>query len=463
MAGRLMYTMSTVPANLPILNPPQSFGYKDWVIKYPVPQFLHHSNDGAQNHHEVRLQKLVHFVETRFGKGRCFFSFLQGQGQRKPSQIEVTQLYALHEVKHWPGAVAQVEWTSFVMANIEYDDMVKLYGSSSLTGTLTVPVLPEAALDVYKLMKESEDAELSRICARTGKTIGQLVDGNISLYANEVASHILDTPSLTPEVDPPSISDPAPSPIPISRRPKSKIMPISTSALADLSTITRRGAREAQSPSSAHLPPKQQTLRNKHMTLRQLAQNDTLFKEVAENHRLFLDKMMKKIHQYSMRVICRLPAMQSESWGVCQGRSRDWIKKLCAESLQYWRDRSRIPWDESRAPSGPLDKQISFFCASYAVTDPLPKSGPNRKIKARVHFVRALYRQRNLVGSWVDNLKKKAEERTGVRYRKEDGFVLDLWTGGCEKVEDFQKRTQHEQLVDELVVVEKGQYPELDQ
>ena len=137
MAGRLMYTMSTVPGNLPTLNPPQPFGYKDWVIKYPVPQFLLHSNDGAQNHYEVRLQKLVHFVETRFGKGRCFFSFLQGQGQRKPQQIEVTQLYALHEVKHWPGAVAQLEWTSFVMANIEYDDMVRLYGPSNLTGRLT--------------------------------------------------------------------------------------------------------------------------------------------------------------------------------------------------------------------------------------------------------------------------------------------------------------------------------------
>jgi hypothetical protein len=30
-----------------------------------------------------------------------------------------------------------LEWTSFVMANIEYDDMIRLYGSSSLTGMLT--------------------------------------------------------------------------------------------------------------------------------------------------------------------------------------------------------------------------------------------------------------------------------------------------------------------------------------
>ena len=94
------------------------------------------------------------------------------------------------------------------------------------------------------------------------------------------------------------------------------------------------------------------------------------------------------------------------------------------------------------------------------MTDPLPKTGPNRKIKARIHFVRALYRQRKIVEWWIDGVKKKAEERTGVRYRKEDGFVLDLWTGGCEKVEDFQKRTQHEQLIDQLVVVEEKEYPD---
>jgi len=193
-------------------------------------------------------------------------------------------------------------------------------------------------------MKESEDAELSRICARTGKTIGQLVEGNISLYANENASHILDTPSLTLDADPTPISDNAPSPTPVPHRSTSKTTPTSASALADLSTVTRRGPRETQ---SANVPPKEQTLSNMHMTLRQLAQNDKVFKQFADEHRLFLDKMMKKIHQYSMRVTCRIPAMESEPWGVCQGRSRDWIKKLCAETLQYWRDRSRIPWDEA--------------------------------------------------------------------------------------------------------------------
>ncbi|KIV81076.1 hypothetical protein PV11_08526 [Exophiala sideris] len=459
MAGRLSYTMSTASGDLPIINPPQSFGYKDWVIKYPVPQFLHHSNDGHQDHNEVRLQKLVHFVETRFGKGRCFFSFLQGQGQRTPNQIEVTQLYALHEVKHWRGAVAQLEWTSFVLANIEYDDMVKLYGSSSLTGTLTVPVLPEAALDVYKLMKESEDAELSRICARTGKTIGQLVDGNISLYANENASHILDTPSLTLEADSTAISDQASAPAVVPHIPRPNTSRTSVSPLADLCTVTSGATGWAQALASANVPPSGNTLRTVRVSLRQLAQNEKAFRELGENHRRFLDRMMKKIQQYTMRVTCRLPAMESESWAVCQGRARDYVMKMFSTALQHWQDRSRIPWDEAATPPGALDKQISFFCASYAVTDPLPKSGPNRKIKARMHFMRALHRQRNVVESWVEALKKKAEERTGVRYRKEDGFVLDLWTGGVENVEDFEKRTQHEQLTDPLVVVEKKQYP----
>jgi hypothetical protein len=127
--------MPPAPPDRFALNPPREFGYKDWVINLPVPQFLHHDQVATDQRNNARIQVLIHSVETRFGKDRCTYRFMPARGLPQPDKIEITQLYAFHEVKHWPGAFAQLEWTSFVMANIEYDDMIKTYGpSASLTG-----------------------------------------------------------------------------------------------------------------------------------------------------------------------------------------------------------------------------------------------------------------------------------------------------------------------------------------
>lgn len=119
------------------INPPQPFTYTDWVVKLPISPSLQDDQKAARKHKKTRVQRLIHFVDTRFGKGRCFYGFLPGlpKRERMPYQIEVSQLYAFHEVKHWPGAFAQLEWTSFVMANVEYDDLIRLYGpGANLTG-----------------------------------------------------------------------------------------------------------------------------------------------------------------------------------------------------------------------------------------------------------------------------------------------------------------------------------------
>lgn len=305
-------------------------------------------------------------------------------------------------------------------------------------------------------MKESQDAELSRACARTGKTVGQLVEGNINLYANENAMHVLNAVLLTPEPALTPILDHSPGPAPLLNLLESNSpLPVAKTP-ANVAAHDSDGLDRERQISRTTFRPNGQTrrpMRVPRFSLRQVAQNERLFKDVEEQHRHFVDKMVRKIQQYTMRIICRLSGREKETWDTCFQHTKDYLKKLFAHTLHTWQERSRIPFDEARAPPGPLDKQISFLCAYYAVTDPLPKSGLNRKIVARMHFIKALERQRRVLEYWRQALKKKAEERTGVRYRQEGGFVLDLWTGGCEKAEEFDERTRHEELRDPLVVL----------
>lgn len=105
------------------LDPPEAFTYRDFVITAPyprVPKGL--TEDVAKTKYpRTRMKRLVERVEARLGKGRCFFSEFQPKDKKKASQFEIAKLFALYEVEHWPGAVAQYEWTQFVFANIERD------------------------------------------------------------------------------------------------------------------------------------------------------------------------------------------------------------------------------------------------------------------------------------------------------------------------------------------------------
>jgi hypothetical protein len=70
---------------------------------------------------------LTAVINARFGKARCFYSFLPGKNRadKLPSQIEVTDLYGYYEIEHWPGSHEHLQWTSFVFASMEYDALVE--------------------------------------------------------------------------------------------------------------------------------------------------------------------------------------------------------------------------------------------------------------------------------------------------------------------------------------------------
>ena len=124
--------MSDLSKDVFRLDPPQPFACTDFVIPAPkprVPQGM--AEETAQiKYPKTRLKRLVRVVEARLGKNRCFFRECQPRDKKKDTQFEVTKLYGMYEVVHWPGAAAQFDWTQFVIANMERDAIRGQYGPS---------------------------------------------------------------------------------------------------------------------------------------------------------------------------------------------------------------------------------------------------------------------------------------------------------------------------------------------
>ncbi|KAK7892827.1 hypothetical protein LTR67_007064 [Exophiala xenobiotica] len=433
------------------LNPPREFGYKDWVIKLPVPQFLHHDQIAGDQRNNVRIQVLIHSVETRFGKDRCTYRFMPARGLPQPDKIEITQLYAFHEVQHWPGAFAQLEWTSFVMANIEYDDMIKTYGPSA---KLSVPVLPKTALQIYQKMKTQEDTELARICQNTGKTIGQVIEGSIKLYAQNNGSQEinLNFDLLEPDTTLPMVSSPAHSDtqMPLTSSPVRKDAP-ENSDMDGLKIDHRILAHDSadskadrETTGSMTVPEYIETWRSirsiPEWQLRRVAKNSKLFAQVHKNHQAWLSRALKRLHVLCLRINCRKTGMEKVSWSDCSKLANEDIRTLFVNVVNKWIHMTKVPFDVRGARDGPIDRQIDFFCYCLAVEDPLPPQGLAHSIKARTHVIKALNWQREVIDSWRRVLKIRADEETGVRYRKENGTMLDLWTGKVETIAKYEER-----------------------
>jgi hypothetical protein len=118
-------TATALPSSKDVfrLNPPEIFRYTDFVIRAPLPRVPRSMTEEAakDKYPRTRLKRLIRIVEARLGKDRCFFSEFQSRDRKKDTQFNITKLYALYEVEHWPGALGQYEWTQFVIANMERD------------------------------------------------------------------------------------------------------------------------------------------------------------------------------------------------------------------------------------------------------------------------------------------------------------------------------------------------------
>ncbi len=321
----------------------------------------------------------------------------------------------------------------------------------------TVPVLPATALEIYSKMEFHEGAGLARICHKTGKTIGQVIEGNIKLYAQNNGSQeinlnfdLLEHDTTLAMVSSPEHSD---TQIPLTSSPVRKDAPaISTNdtsitdprLLAHDSAVSTAGNETAE---GANVPHHTETIRTMRSIpgwqIRQVAKNPKLFAQVQKNHQAWLDRSFKRIHILCVRLVCRRPGMEKVPWSQCGRIANDYIRQLFDHVLGIGMRKSKVKFDLTRARPGPIDRQLDFLCFCYSLEDPLPPQGPARSIKARTHAIRALNRQREIIEQWKVELKSRAEKEDGERYRKENGMLIDLWRGTTETFVEYEERMRN--------------------
>lgn len=119
-------------ADAPTLDPPREFTFTDLVVQTAVPRLAQEDSAeiAADDYLKALWQEMLGILESYIGKNRCYFTFLADDSvaHQSPEQIKFTNLNAFHEVRHWPGASAQLKWTSFVLATIEYHTLSRENG-----------------------------------------------------------------------------------------------------------------------------------------------------------------------------------------------------------------------------------------------------------------------------------------------------------------------------------------------
>ena len=306
-------------------------------------------------------------------------------------------------------------------------------------------------------MEFHEGAGLARICHKTGKTIGQVIEGNIKLYAQNNGSQeinlnfdLLEHDTTLAMVSSPEHSD---TQIPLTSSPLRKDAPaISTKdtsnidprLLAHDSAVSRAGNETAEGANVPHHTETICTMRSiPGWQIRQVAKNPKLFAQVQKNHQAWLERAFKRIHILCLRIVCRQPGMEKVPWSQCGKLANEYILGLFDDLLSTWMIKSKVKFDLTRARNGPIDRQLDFLCFSYALNDPLPSQGPARSIKARTHAIRALNRQREIIEVWKVYCKSWADDEEGERYRKENGTVIDLWKGTTETLAEYEERMRN--------------------
>jgi hypothetical protein len=309
-------------------------------------------------------------------------------------------------------------------------------------------------LQIYQKMKTQEDTELARICQNTGKTIGQVIEGNVKLYAQNNGSQEINLSFdlLEPDTTLPMVSSPAHSDtqMPLTSSPVRKDAP-EISDTDDLKIDSRILAHESavskadrETTGSTTVPDHTETMRSirsiPEWQLRRIAKNSKLFALVHKNHQAWLARAFKRLHVLYLRINCRKPGMEKVSWSECSKLANEDIRRLFVDALNQWIHRTKVPFDVRCARNGPIDRHIDFFCYCLALEDPLPPQGLAHSIKARTHVIKALNWQREVIDTWRVVLKSRADEETGKRYRKENGTMLDLWTGKVETIAKYEER-----------------------
>ncbi|KAL2431811.1 hypothetical protein ABEF95_014071 [Exophiala dermatitidis] len=458
-----------------LLETPHPFAYTDWVVNIPVPQIPRDVPYGQMHElDQVILKRLVRAVESRTGRNRCFYEFLvhpSQYNQKRPSQIRVTGLYAFYQVKHWPGAFAQLEWTSFVFANIEYDNMIRIHGAGI---NLMLPILPMTALPTFQAMKKDQDQLLARICSEQGKTIGEVVEGQMSLYANGGLSERGPLHRLS-EHDPalqvsqaatqrlsnimalplPNPSQQTPDPEPISEETLKANPDPSTGiedagaevehVLPDAGPDIEQSAPEpepepapsASASASAGLDADIDLSESpNNWTVDEVVVDKAKFEQTLKLHGEWIQKATYKMQVYMTRHVCRSAQMQAAPWEYCWNEARRLIMAQADTHLQNWHEKfPQCAAKQTLSTGNWLEKQLKCLLMSVAAHHRIPPElSPEVQAQwRRKHYLIATGKQRQLLQLWAKKVKGLAEAQHGLRYRYEKDFVWDLWTGKLER------------------------------
>jgi hypothetical protein len=109
-----------------VIQPPHPFDFRDLVFKQAPPPGLTGKNKDAvvKAYLAQRQDILLDMLDARIGQKACFHVEWQSAEGRRPSQwLEVRRIYFLFEVAHWPTVAAQADYTSFLLATIEFDQV----------------------------------------------------------------------------------------------------------------------------------------------------------------------------------------------------------------------------------------------------------------------------------------------------------------------------------------------------
>ncbi|EXJ64025.1 hypothetical protein A1O7_00360 [Cladophialophora yegresii CBS 114405] len=389
------------------LDPPETFRYTDFVIQAPRPRVPHSMTEEAAGakYPRTRLKRLMRVVEARLGKSRCFFSEAQPRDTKKDSRFNITKLYALYEVEHWPGALAQYEWTQFVIANMERDAIREQVGPEV---KLALPMLPSSAIPKYQEMMRQEGLNLMRSIQPPGQINGVVSGGGGRVYT-----------SRDPRRD--ELHD-RPTAHHLSERPHLMVR------LPDLPDIRR---------TLFEIPSGQ---------LQAISRNDQLYRNTCDSHKSWVQKESKSLTSHYIRCLGREPDANLLTWTQLKAEARKLMGSTLYQLIIQWlRQQPNLNFELGDGTEL-VDRQLSFLAIRMNHHDPIPNTASLQvqTERGRRHRMVAMHQQRQSLRQWTIAVAEQSKLCIGERYRKEVDHVLDYWNGKTESLEDFNERNRKE-------------------
>lgn len=180
------------------------------------------------------------------------------------------------------------------------------------------------------------------------------------------------------------------------------------------------------------------------------SQNYQLFLTICEAHAVWTTRQVKNQHRLMLRIIFASPESASDSWHYCYYLARQAIHDFADQAFQTWRlHNPGVPFDENKHFPNWLRKQYEYLLATIQAKDPIPTNLPvqlTRTLTMKQMLV-TMVRQQAVLVNWTVEMRARAGERDGNRYRFELDNVLDLWTGEVYTVEEFSTRERKEKVL----------------